>query len=328
MEKPNPIRAISLLSGGLDSQLTIRILQLQGIEIHAIVFRSLFFNAASAEDAASVLKTPIHIEEFTSTLLSLVQHPKHGFGAGMNPCIDCHISMLRRAGQIMEERGFHFISTGEVLNQRPMSQNRRALDLIALKSGYKDFIVRPLSAKRLPPTEPERRGWVDRNQLLELEGRSRKPQLALARQFDITDYPQPAGGCLLTDPLYAKRLKDLKEHEGLENPVHIARLRLGRHFRFGHSKLIVGRNHDDNCQIEATAEKSDLILKPVCFPGATGLFPTFAEESELLNAAAICARYSDCPFGTMTEIEIHSCHVRRTIRVIPAEPESIEPFRI
>jgi len=322
------IRAISLVSGGLDSLLAIRVVQSQGIEIHGLALRSLFFEPGSAEKTCKMLNVPVHIEDFTSTLLSLIQHPKHGFGAGMNPCIDCHIAMLKQAGQFMEEGGFDFIITGDVLNQRPMSQNRHALDMIAAESGFKELILRPLSAKLLGQTKPEQAGWVKREQLLDLHGRTRKPQLSLAKQFGLTGYLQPAGGCILTDTQYSERLKDLKEHEGIGNHEHIKRLRLGRHFRLENEKLVVGRNEDENMHLEKTALATDLILKPASVPGPTGLIPYTATETELLKAAAICARYSDCQNNTMTEIEILSCHGKQTVCVIPADHESIEPLRI
>ena len=232
------IRALCLFSGGLDSQLAVCLLRDQGLAVEGLAFRSLFFDAGKAERAADRLVLPLAVEEFTPALLKLIERPRHGFGAGLNPCIDCHIAMARRAGELMRERGFRFVATGEVLNQRPMSQHRQALEQVALESGLGGLLLRPLSAQRLPETEPERLGWVDRSRLLDFHGRSRKPQMDLARRFGIAEYPQPAGGCLLTDPLYGRRLRELKAREGLTE-TGIRRLRLGRHFQAGAGRVII-----------------------------------------------------------------------------------------
>ncbi|MBU4199608.1 MAG: tRNA 4-thiouridine(8) synthase ThiI [Verrucomicrobia bacterium] len=326
--KPNPVRALSLLSGGLDSQLAIRVLQSQGIEVQAIVFRSVFFGSEKGETAARRLAVPVIVEEFTPSIVALVRHPPHGFGSGLNPCIDCHIAMIRRAGQIMEERGCHFLSTGEVLNQRPMSQNRKALELIARESGYADRLLRPLSAQLIPETALEKQGWVDREQLCALEGRSRRAQVVLAMKLGVTEYPQPAGGCLLTDPGYARRLKELKEHEGLDSVDAIIRLRIGRHFRVGGTRLIVGRNQEENLELAARVLPSDLILQPTNCVGPFGVLTGTAPEEEIRQAAGICARYCDCPPQGMVSIEVRSGGETRVFEVKPIPPAAIEPLRI
>ena len=325
--KPQPVRALSLLSGGLDSQLAIRVLQSQGIEVHAVVFRSVFFNSLPAEAAARCLDVPLLIEDFTPTILALIAHPKHGFGAGLNPCIDCHIAMVRRAGELMRERGFQFVSTGEVLNQRPMSQHRKALQQVASESGVGDYLLRPLSAGLLPETEPEKRNWVDRARLLAFEGRNRKPQMALARELGIPDYPQPAGGCLLTDPAYGKRLKDLKTHEGL-GIIPILRLRLGRHFRVGSARVIVGRNQAENEQLEKERNAGEYLLKARDVPGPSAILPPGATEDELQQAAALCARYSDAPPSQPVVMEIQGPRGPRTLSVRPAAPDMVASRRI
>jgi len=327
MTSPKPIRALNLLSGGLDSQLAVKLLQVQGIEVHGLTFTSIFFGAKAAEKAARQLNVPLLIEDFTPAILTLIAHPKHGFGAGMNPCIDCHIAMVRRAGELMRERGFQFVSTGEVLNQRPMSQHRQALQQVAAESGVGDYLLRPLSAKLLPETEPEKRNWVDRERLLAFEGRNRKPQMALARELGITDYPQPAGGCLLTDPAYGKRLKDLKTHEGLDI-IPILRLRLGRHFRVGAVRVIVGRNQAENEQLEKERQSAEYLLRPRDIPGPSAMLSTSATEGELLQAAALCARYSDFLPGQPVAMEIHAPQGSRTLTVLPAAPDTVESRRI
>lgn len=322
-----PIRALCLLSGGLDSHLAVRLLLAQGIEVHGLTFTSIFFGAKAAEQAARQLNIPLLIEDFTPTILALIAHPKHGFGAGLNPCIDCHIAMVRRAGELMQERGFQFVSTGEVLNQRPMSQHRNALQQVAAESGVGDYLLRPLSAKLLPETEPEKQRWVDRTRLLAFEGRIRKPQMALARELGITEYPQPAGGCLLTDPAYGKRLKDLKIHEGLDI-IPILRLRLGRHFRVGAVRVIVGRNQAENEQLEKERNASEYLLRAKDIPGPSAILPSGATEDEVQQAAAICARYSDAIPGQPVIMEIQGPQSLRTLTVFPATPEMVTSRRI
>jgi len=327
MDNPKSIRALCLLSGGLDSQLAARLLLEQGIEVQAVTFTSIFFGAKAAERSARQLGVPLLIEDFTPIILTIIDHPKHGFGAGLNPCIDCHIAMVRRAGALMRERGFQFVSTGEVLNQRPMSQHRKALQQVASESDAGDYLLRPLSAKLLPETEPEKRRWVDRERLLAFEGRNRKPQMALARELGITDYPQPAGGCLLTDPAYGKRLKDLKIHEGLDI-IPILRLRLGRHFRVGAVRLIVGRNQAENEQLEKERHAGEFLLKAKDVPGPSAILPSGATEDELQQAAALCARYSDFLPDQPVLIEVQAPKGSYTLAVLPATPVMIDTWRI
>ncbi len=327
MDNSKPVRALSLLSGGLDSRLAVKLLLAQGIEVQGLTFTSIFFGAKAAEQAARQLGVPLLIENFTPAILSLLDHPKHGFGAGLNPCIDCHIAMVRRAGELMRERGFHLVSTGEVLNQRPMSQHVRALEQVAAESGVGAFLLRPLSARLLPETEPEKRRWVDRARLLAFEGRNRKPQMALAREFGITDYPQPAGGCLLTDPAYGKRLKDLKNHEGLEiGPI--LRLRMGRHFRVGAVRVIVGRNQAENAQLEKECGAGECLIRSRDLPGPSAILPAGATEDELQQAAALCAHYSDFLPGQPVIIEVRNPAGHSALSALPATPEMVASWRI
>jgi len=328
-DRPERIRALSLLSGGLDSQLAVCVLKDQDVDVHAVVFDSPFFNIAPAKAAALQLDIPLHIVNFNGDILELLKDPPHGFGSCMNPCIDCHARMLQRAGEMMDDMGFHFLSTGEVLNERPMSQNRRSLEIVARTSGYAERIVRPLSAALLPESEPERRGWIDRSRLLALQGRSRKPQFELAQRYGLTDYPSPAGGCRLTEPNFCKRLADLREHEGLNGVRSIRLLRYGRHFRLSPNvKLIVGRNEKDNAVLEGTAELYDLILRMVDVPGPTGLLPMTAGGDALGRAAAICARYSDSPPDEPVTVRVRSARETRLLDVVPLRHEEVEGLRI
>lgn len=328
MNAHNKVRAIVLFSGGLDSQLAVELLKAQGTNVTGLVFQSIFFNTQAAKEAAPKLNIPVILADFNDTILALLDHPRHGFGAAMNPCIDCHIAMIAHAGHIMRENGFDFVATGEVLNERPMSQNRKALDTIARDAGIEGYLLRPLSAKLLPITEPEKRNLVDREKLLAIEGRSRKPQMALAREFGISSYPQPAGGCLLTDPGYGRRLRELKKHEGLGNIPAIHLLRAGRHFRLGKLRLIVGRNQADNDILKHSAENNALILYPGIVPGPTAILPGEASESEINLAASICARYSDSPATMPVIIEVHRGDETKIIRAMPAGQVVIDNLRI
>jgi len=298
--------------------LAVCVLRDQGIEVHGITFESPFFSAATPRASAAQLNLPLTVKDFTHDITELVENPPHGFGSGMNPCIDCHTRMFKRAGEHMTANGYHFLCTGEVLNERPMSQNRRSLDIVAQGSGYAPLILRPLSAQHLPETQPEQSGWVDRTRLLNLEGRSRKRQMELAAHYGIKHYPTPAGGCLLTDPGYSKRLKELKAHEGLDLRL-VTLLRTGRHFRLpGNIRVIAGRNQKDNELLTAAAGPEDAVLKTDGIAGPIVLVMNSADEQTLQTAAAICARYSDLPAG-------QSCTVLVTRNGITRQMEHIEP---
>ena len=287
-------RGLILLSGGLDSMLAICVLRAQRLHVEAVVFESPFFSSRAARKAAGMLGVRLHVVDFTADIAGLVQHPPHGFGGAMNPCIDCHARMLNRAGALMMELGFDFLATGEVLNQRPMSQNRRALQIVSTDCGYADRLVRPLSAQLLDPTEPERRGVIDRSRLLKLNGRSRQAQLELARQYDIREYPTPAGGCLLTESGFCRRLQDLLAHEGVAETRLLHLLRTGRHLRLpGGAKCIAGRNQMDNKTLEAAATPADVLIQTVNVPGPTLLLPGHALAADVELACGICAGYAD-----------------------------------
>jgi tRNA U34 2-thiouridine synthase MnmA/TrmU len=250
------------------------------------------------------LGIPLKVFNVSEDYLDVVRYPKHGYGSNMNPCIDCRIFMLRKAKAYMEESGASFIVTGEVLGQRPMSQRRDAMRLIEKEAGLEGLILRPLSAQFLQVTLPEREGWVDRNKLLNIQGRSRKPQIRLAEQYHIRDYPCPAGGCLLTDPGFGRRMKDLMDHdpEFSLNDVHL--LKFGRHFRLSPKvKLVVGRNEEENQKIETFSQEGDILLKAVRYPGPLSLLRGEANRTEKERAASITARYSKAK--GMEKVEVH-----------------------
>jgi len=281
------------MSGGLDSQLAVRILQHAGAEVEAVCFTSPFFKSREAEKAAAALGVKLHVVDFTDDILALVKAPPHGFGGAMNPCIDCHATMIRRAGELMVQLGFDFVATGEVQGQRPMSQNRQALGTVARSSGLVGRLVRPLSAKLLEPTVPELEGKLDRGKLLDISGRSRDRQIALAAEFGIVEYPSPAGGCKLTEEGFGRKLRDLMEHEGLDNRTLVDLLAIARHFRLPDGTgLIVGRDKTDNAAIDAASGLGELLRTEGSAPGPHALLVGGAKsDADRAMAREIVAMY-------------------------------------
>ena len=302
---------VGLLSGGLDSILAICVLREQNIRIEAVAFITPFFGPGNAQKAVKMLNVPLHVVDITDVHLQMLKKPKHGYGSGMNPCIDCHALMFREAGKLMQQWGADFLFSGEVLGERPMSQNKQSLRVVARDSGFEEYIIRPLSAKLLPVTRPEQEGKVDRERLLDIQGRSRKRQMELAKKHGITEYPEPAGGCRLTEPNFSKRLKDLMTQHANFSVIDIELLKVGRHLRLAEQvKCIVGRNELDNSRIEELRQKGDTLLKTEEMAGPVVLIPAGSAETSLnkellFRAASICARYSAAPHGTMVEVSVY-----------------------
>ena len=310
------MKALCVFSGGLDSMLAAQVIRAQGVDVLGLFFETPFFSSHRARISAKAIHLSLKVVDLTGPHLEVVKHPAHGYGGNMNPCIDCHALMLRKAGEMIEEEEANFIITGEVLGQRPMSQNLKALSIVSTQSGFPKLILRPLSAKLLQMTIPEEQGWVGRDLLLNFSGRSRKPQMALARELNITDYPAPAGGCLLTDPNFSKRLKDLFSSEPHFEIREIELMKIGRHFRLGpHARLIVGRNKGENETIVSLAKPEDLLLTAQSVPGPTVLaLGDLTPELEIL-AAAITVSYSDARDGEPTEVRLDVKGQERTVSV-------------
>lgn len=285
-------RALAMMSGGLDSVLAAKLIKDQGIDVIGLCFKSYFFGPANAERMAKQIDVPLAVVDFSKEHFDMVKKPKHGYGKNMNPCIDCHAMMMRYAGELLEKYDADFIITGEVINQRPMSQNKISLDMVKKESGYSDKILRPLSAKEMTPTEMEVNGLVDREKLLGITGRERKIQMELAEKWNIKDYPSPAGGCKLTEPNYAIRLKELLKHKPNPSEKDLTLLKFGRHFRVTDNAVIIStRTEEENKVIKGIIDQNDFILLARDFNGSMSIIVGDATNEDIEAAAKITARY-------------------------------------
>ena len=330
-------KAIALLSGGLDSTLAILTVLKQGIAVRAIKFLTPFDCAAS--EGASSLRDPfpvarkygfdLEINDLGERFLDLVKNPKHGYGKNMNPCIDCRIFMLNEAKAMKNKTGADFIITGEVPGQRPMSQKRDMLYHIDKEAGVIDSVLRPLCAKLMRTTIPEQKGIIDRELLHDFSGRSRKPQMLLAEDFGLEDYPAPAGGCLLTEPNFARRLKELLAHKPSPSLKDIEFLKIGRHFRFSHSsKIIIGRDKEENEKIESLSAASDCLLKVEDYGSPLAFISGEITGEAVKAAASICARYSGAKNLSGVEVSVMRESSRSKLKVLPAPDEILAALRI
>ncbi len=293
-------QALLLFSGGLDSSLALKLMVDQGIKLVALNFITPFCTCnrkgrCESQHVAEKFGIPLRVFNIGNEYLELIRKPRFGYGSHMNPCLDCRIFMLKKAKAYMEEVGAEFIVTGEVLGQRPMSQHKQALKLIEKEAGLEGKILRPLSAKLLKPTEAEQDdGPVEREQLLDIRGRSRKPQIALAEKLGVEDYVCPAGGCLLTDPQFAKRIKDLFQHTDNVTVRDVEILKVGRHFRLSpETKVIIGRDDQENQRLLRMAREDDLCLRVTDFPGPITLLRGEQTPENVGKAARLVVRYSD-----------------------------------
>ncbi len=326
------MRAIGLLSGGLDSTLAVRLISELGVEVIAVKFTSPFCQCDSGGccHAAEVAKQMgLELKTFSKgdEYLDVVRHPKHGYGVGMNPCIDCRIFMFRKAKEYMEEIGAAFLFTGEVIGQRPMSQHRRAIEVIEEESGLAGKIVRPLSAQHMEPTEAELKGWIDREMLLGFHGRSRKPQLALAEEYGITGFACPAGGCLLTDQNFSAKLRDLFAHRDKVGMRDVSLLKIGRHFRFGASKIVCARDEAESGALLKRGGENALLFEATECVGPVVLLEGEAHADEIRQAAEVAAAYSDGDDAAVS-VKCWSNLSEQVIRVTRPARDTLEPYRI
>ena len=340
------IKAVALLSGGLDSNLSVRMMKEQNIEVEAVAIKTPFCDFDCGKgcghkvmEVSSELGIELKTIYLGKEYLTMLKNPKHGYGSGMNPCIDCRMMMYDEAKKHMKKIGADFLITGEVLHQRPMSQNSNALSVIEKETGMEGKVLRPLSAQLLPKTEPEKNGLVNRSLLGSIQGRSRKEQLQLANKFGIADPPNSAGGCLLTDPQFAKRIRDLMEYSISEPSINdVELLKLGRHFRFNnYSKLIVGRNHGENELLLSLVLNSDYLIQTIDIPGPIAILRISGNKPDLrkhkkllLSSIGITLRYSDVIPEKKCQVKVTN-NINKTNKVVSLLPYSIvevEKYRI
>ena len=332
-------KAIALYSGGLDSILAIGIILEQGIDVIGVHFETPFIATKPDSIAKQYFNIPFISIDIAEDFQKILLNPKHGYGKNINPCIDCHILMFRKAGELMVQQKASFIISGEVLGQRPMSQNKKNLLIISEESGYSQWIVRPLSALLLPETEPEKLKIINRLQLLDIQGRSRKRQIALAEKWGIKQYSAPAGGCKLTEPGFAKRMNDLLlKKKFSQNDIDL--LKVGRHFAlYEHVKLVVGRNEEENRKIFSMAYPQDYLLNSQNCKGPVSLLrfyidsnDEFVETEKILDLASrITARYCDKDhFTDLIDINIRNPgkRINQTNRVQALSDQNIDYYRI
>jgi len=341
------IKAIGLVSGGLDSILAVEIMKKQDIDLLALHIINGFdqdtmrirsnisldeknvFQDKKAEMSKS-LGIDVKIIDISEEFLGIVSSPGYGYGKNCNPCIDCKISFFTKARELMSGLGVDFVFTGEVLGQRPMSQRKQTMDLIEQKSGLKGILLRPLSAGIMAETEIEKKGWVKREFLLDIQGRSRKRQMAMAADLGIIDYPAPAGGCILTDENYSRRLKDWFNHNAgkrltLEDTVLLS---VGRHFRLNDDvKIVVGRDESENEYIEKVCGEEWLAFVAE-LPGPTVAIEGEFGEKELKRAASVAARYSKAKDSSEVEVIVRKMDNERTLTVSPISGDELDLCRI
>ncbi|NIO00864.1 MAG: hypothetical protein GTO42_01780 [Candidatus Latescibacteria bacterium] len=338
-------RGVGLLSGGLDSALACKVLMEAGADVVCLHFFTGFcvtghHSRVGREDkpisndalqVAAEIGVPIELVDISKEYLSIVLHPKHGYGANMNPCIDCREFMLLKAKDHMEQVGADFVFTGEVIGQRPMSQTRSMLDAIERRTGLQGRLLRPLSAKLLPPTIVEREKLIDREKLLDLQGRSRKHQLALAERFGITRFMQPAGGCcFLTDEAYSRKFRDVILHkdEDAISMDDVYLLGVGRHFRLSPAlKVIIGRDEVEN-NFLSRYNQEYWCARARSYPGPTALVMGEIDEDSWEKIGAMVARYCDGKEQPSVEVEFSHGNDSRVLTVSPAPDELLGSFRI
>ena len=325
------MKAVSLFSGGLDSQLAVCLVKDQGIEVIAVNFVTPFFGAEERfSQAARQLDIEYHEINIGTIYMDVLKNPVYGYGKNFNPCIDCHAFMLKNAAIYMQEIGASFLITGEVLGERPMSQNKSALSAVEKHSGCKGLILRPLSAKLLAPTIPETEGWVDRSLLLDISGRSRIRQMQLAEHYGIKDYPTPAGGCLLTQENFSLRLRRLLAAKPDADAEELEILKIGRHFYIGDGVLLaVGRNHSENERLNNISIVNDYLLRVTDRPGPLGLIRSLKpnDSIDLQLAARIVARYSDARDLPQAQLEVRrpGSESKTIFTVVPLLPAEVPP---
>ena len=338
------MKALALFSGGLDSLLAIKLIQEAGVEVEAVNFLQPFLAPAEEEKLIAHLQkliaqlgVKLHIVRLDEEYLRILENPKHGYGKAANPCLDCHIFFFRKAGEMMDELGASFLVTGEVVGQRPKSQNRGAFPKIDEETGLAGLIVRPLSAGLLPPTIPEEKGWISLDHCPSIQGRQRKVQLELAAKYGL-EYEAPAGGCLLTNVEYGRKVKDLIKANGQLTIDGLRLLRIGRHFRISPQfKGIVGRNHRENQTLfryffKQRSAEGLYLFKALGAPGPLTLGLGNPTADDLQNLAGLTSRYSDHPWDTSVTVKILTSGEKHRLTTVSVAKKQgaldLEQFRI
>jgi len=325
------VKALGLLSGGLDSTLAVKLMLEQGFEVETLNFVTPFClccrKGCDATNIASKFQIRLNRIFLGSEYLKMLRKPKHGYGKNLNPCIDCRILMLKKARQYAKQIGADFIFTGEVLDERPMSQHRRAMKIIEREAGLEGKILRPLSAKCLPETEAEKKGWIERGKLLDIKGRSRKRQIQLARSFGLPDYPLPAGGCLLTDREFSAKMRDLFKHKRDLRLKDVSLLKVGRHFRLGSNKIIVGRKETENKSLLSLKAPSDYYFEVPGYGSPITILQGRKSSEAIRAAASLTARYSDAK-GENVQVAYGTNEPKKTLTVTPLPNEHVDRLRI
>jgi len=315
------VKALGIFSGGLDSILAALLLRAQGIEVHCVTFVTPFFDAGKATEMAQYYHLPLQIEDISTPHLAMLKNPRYGYGRNMNPCIDCHAQMFRFAARIMEREGYDFLFSGEVIGQRPKSQNRSALQAVNKASGCGDKILRPLSAKCLPITPMEEQGLVERDKLEAIQGRSRKGQERLAQRLGVDKFPSAGGGCLLTENSFSARLRDLFQHQPECTPRDVELLKYGRAFRLSeHAHLSVGRKKSDNEMLRALAGTELILMRNENFSGPAAVLSGAPTQEDIELGAALVAAYGKGKDEEKVKIRIEN----RTSKVEYVEVKPLE----
>ena len=324
------IKCLALLSGGLDSILAARLIQEQGIEVIGLNFSSPFFLGEKAAAAAKqlgikLITLNLSEEKNFQEYMKMLKKPKHGYGSAINPCIDCHAFMLKKAKAMMKKTGAEFIITGEVLNERPMSQTMGSLRTVEEEAGLKGKLLRPLSARLLPETDAEKEGIVDRKKLLDISGRQRLRQFELAKGWNL-DYPTPGGGCLLCEQEFAKKLNDLLEHNEKASSREAELLKTGRHFRYKECKILVGRNEKENKILEKLAK--GLMFEVKGFSGPITILEGKPDKAAIEIAAGLTAAYSDAKNEKKAAIKYGKRKLNKSMEISPLNIKEIDNLRI
>lgn len=331
-------KVVALLSGGLDSSLAVLLMRKQDVDVHAIIYMT-HFGCHIAADRSSCSHDPFPMAKkfgfevkmchLGERYIEMVKDPKFGHGKNMNPCVDCRIMMLNEAKYVMDQLGADAIITGEVVGQRPMSQTRDRLNQVENETGLKGRLLRPLSAKLLKPTIPEIEGRIDREQLEDISGRSRRRQMELAEELGLEDYPNATSGCLLTDPNYSKRLKDLFDYNPDADFNEINLLKVGRHFRYSpETKIIVGRNEADNDQIVALKSKADIQLEAKGTGSPITLLQGMPTDDAVEFAARLTARYCDDKKAPSVPVTVSYWDREETLDVSPIADSALKKIRL